>query len=158
MSSQLGSWCARVDTVLWEGNKSHNNITILNRYQEYTMGLSAVKWRYEEVNELFELSQTCLNKLENIGFTLLSEKLEKENHPSLHSFSLLPQGPRERNSIIIATHKESPQGSCYGNHECVLRYPNWELKEACSSRLWTGAVCDMLRNKSNNPPLFWLGY
>lgn len=30
------------------------------------MGLSAVKWRYVELNELFEFSQTCLNKLERV--------------------------------------------------------------------------------------------
>lgn len=55
------------------------------------MGHSAVKRRYVKLNELFELSQTCLNKLErsmpetfNTGCTLSSEKLfKKGNHSNL---------------------------------------------------------------------------
>ena len=59
------------------------------------MGHSAVKGRYVKLNELFELSQTCLNKLEraipktsNAGCTLSSEKLfKKGNHSSLAPLS-----------------------------------------------------------------------
>lgn len=36
------------------------------------MGLSAVKWRYVDLNELFELSQTCLNKLERVMLAILT--------------------------------------------------------------------------------------
>ncbi|KAL6068988.1 hypothetical protein STEG23_032104, partial [Scotinomys teguina] len=34
-----------------------------------------------------------------------------------NSVVTVQEGPRERNSILVATHKESPLGGCYGNHQ-----------------------------------------
>lgn len=62
------------------------------------MGLSAVKWRYVELNELFELSQTCLNKLERVMLGILTMALhyylknlrKKTTQACTLSLSLLP--------------------------------------------------------------------
>lgn len=77
------------------------------------MGLSAVKWRYVDLNELFELSQTCLNKLERVMLAILTLashyylKNWRKKTTQACTFSLSYPGDEEKETVSSLPHIRS---------------------------------------------------